>query len=618
MLRSLTTRLVGGFLAVSLLAGASGVFLVFQYRKSVDSLTRVMSVYGQASVRSSDLVGKVWEGSASIRGFLMTGSQSGLESFYAATRHAGDLAASILELDLEEADKQTVNEISSLLSRTVTAAEECVPFIREGRRDEAFIALGKATPLMNELVKKASEFNAKMTVLESQMQVKEEDNCRNAMIAGIAVVAAAVALSVVAGIMLAVAVTRPMKRLAEAAARVAGGDLGTTDTRIKSRDEVGKLASAFNAMVRSLRTVVERASQSAEQVAASSEQLSAASEQVSNAIQQITVTIQDVAKDTASQADGARQTSTVLGQLGRAIDQLVQGAQTQSRSLGEAAKTVDGMNKAVEEISVSSQRMAEVSEKVSLEAAGGKEAVDRTVEGMKAINNASDAMSSNIERLAEYSEKIAQIVQVIDDIAEQTNLLALNAAIEAARAGEHGRGFAVVADEVRRLAERSGKSTKEIAAIINNIQKGTEDTVRSVNEGAAAVQDGMKIAAEAREILERIVESVKEASVQFGRVKSAVKDVQDASEEVLRSVDESASVVQESTAATEEMAASSSQVLSSAEAISVAAERNAASVEELSSSTEEIGASVAEMSSSAQSLAQMAAELKSIVSAFRL
>ncbi|MGE5542323.1 MAG: hypothetical protein ACM3WT_04735, partial [Bacillota bacterium] len=202
MSRSLTARLVGGFLVVSLLAGASGVFLVFQYRKSVDSLTRVMSVYGQASVHSSDLVGRVWESLAGIKGFLIAGDLAGLESFYVAMRHANSLVASILELDLDETDRQMVREISSILTATSAAAEECVPFIREGRRDEAFIALQKATPLMNDLVKKVSDFSAKMAVLESRMQAEEEQDCRNAMIAGIAVVGAAVILSLVAGVIL--------------------------------------------------------------------------------------------------------------------------------------------------------------------------------------------------------------------------------------------------------------------------------------------------------------------------------------------------------------------------------------------------------------------------------
>lgn len=248
----------------------------------------------------------------------------------------------------------------------------------------------------------------------------------------------------------------------------------------------------------------------------------------------------------------------------------------------------------------------------------GAGAVDKTVLGMRSIQKTVSVSAGKVRELGQYSEQIGTIVEAIDDIAGQTNLLALNAAIEAARAGEHGKGFAVVADEVRKLAERSGKATKEIASLIGTVQSGTVEAVRAMEAGAREVEGGVALAEDAGKALESILKAVELTRAQVEEIAAAAQEMSSASGEVVKSMDEVASIVEENTAATEEMAAGSSQVSKAVEQIAAISEENSAAAEEVSAATEEMNAQVEEVVASSKELAQMAEELQAVVAQFKL
>ncbi len=226
--------------------------------------------------------------------------------------------------------------------------------------------------------------------------------------------------------------------------------------------------------------------------------------------------------------------------------------------------------------------------------------------------------SKSVTDLGEQSNEIGKIVATIDDIAAQTNLLALNAAIEAARAGEQGRGFAVVADEVRKLAERSSGATKEIADLIEGIQKGVGEAVNAMEDGNKEVDDGYKLATDAGESLADILKTVQEVRAQVGKISAAAEGLNTLSTEMVKVTDGVSSVVQENTAAAEEMSASSDQVSKSIESVAGVSEENSAATQQVSASAEEMSAQVEEVVANAQSLAQMSDELKKSVSAFKM
>ena len=237
---------------------------------------------------------------------------------------------------------------------------------------------------------------------------------------------------------------------------------------------------------------------------------------------------------------------------------------------------------------------------------------------MSAIESVVGEAAARVRELGNLGVRIGQVVETIDDIAEQTNLLALNAAIEAARAGEHGKGFAVVAEEVRKLAERSGRQTKQIAELIQRVQDGTRLAVGAMEQGASQVGLGATRANEAGAALAAILQAVDATVAQVNDIAHAAKSLTRSSHQVSDAMQAISAVVEENTAATEQMAAQSQQVSGSILAIaSISTEQSAA--------TQQVGASASEMTTRIQSigteayqLAATASELRQLAGRFRL
>lgn len=350
-----------------------------------------------------------------------------------------------------------------------------------------------------------------------------------------------------------------------------------------------------------------------------------ATQQIAATIQQVATTVQQVASGTQEQVLQTQTTSASAERLTAIIREVGESAAQVSRRLDEARATIGRMSQSIDDVSRASADVSDVSARAAEAAESGADAVRESIEGMSRVRAAVLESSEKVTDLGAKGQKIGVIVETIDDIAAQTNLLALNAAIEAARAGDQGRGFAVVADEVRALAERSGQATKEIAALIEQVQRGTEEAVAAMSVAATEVESRSELADRAGAALNDISAGVQATRSAVLQITRAIEAMSAASRDVIQAMEDISKIAAENTAAAAAMDESARAVERAVEAIASVSEETSAAVEQVSAAAEEVAASTQEMSAqaqevsgSAQKLAGMAQQLEMLVARFNV
>jgi methyl-accepting chemotaxis protein len=329
--------------------------------------------------------------------------------------------------------------------------------------------------------------DSEAAVADSQ---NEYTSARNIIIAVLVLTAI---MTFLLAIILTRSIVRPLSDAVKAAEDVARGDL-TQTVQQQGRDEVSRLQLALHTMQTNLRDTLQQISGSATQVASAAEELNAVTEEGSRALQQ------------------------------------------QNDEIEQAATAVNEMTAAVEEVANNAVSTSTASQQSSTSAVLGRERVQETVKAIQQMNNDVQVTSELVRSLAGQTRDIGKVLDVIRAIADQTNLLALNAAIEAARAGEAGRGFAVVADEVRALAHRTQQSTQEIEVMVSSIQQGSSQAVTSMENSGTRAQSTLDVARSAGEALEEITRSVGEISERNLVIASAAEEQAQVSREVDRNL----------------------------------------------------------------------------------
>jgi len=252
--------------------------------------------------------------------------------------------------------------------------------------------------------------------------------------------------------------------------------------------------------------------------------------------------------------EAVQNTASSAMQISSTAEGLAAATQEQSAQADDVATAVEEMSRTITENAMSANKTAEVAKENGRIAKEGGQVVTLTVNKMRDIAKVVKNSAENIQKLGESSKQIGEIISVIDDIADQTNLLALNAAIEAARAGEQGRGFAVVADEVRKLAERTTEATKQIAVMIKGIQSETEAAVNAMNKGNEEVNSGIELADKAGQSLQQILVSTQEVIDMINQIAAASEEQSATSEEISKNVTSISKVTAESAQHVEEVA----------------------------------------------------------------
>lgn len=537
---NVSKKILGGFLAVSILLVSISATAVFSLRTIDESYTDLVERRAVIVAKMKDVTNLATEQNNSMRGLLLLNDTESIVNVRSANTNADEILHEALKMMNSKANKE---KIEVIIERNQLFKERYQEFlaVRENLTPEEQIAHWKTNiepvgitigPLAENMVDIQSKALDEATTANS----KQVDAISRTVLI-LSIITLILALTI--GYLINRSISRPLAKITEATQKMASGDLTIEAISVKNKDELGVLADTFNDMTATMRELVQEVSKSTEHVAASSEQLMASAEQTSQATNQIALSIQEVAVGAETQEAGATESSKALQEM------------------------MNGMQRMVD----ATTSVANESEEATKESSAGNESIQKVVSQMDKISFSVDQTATVIQQLDRRSKEISHIIDAITDISDQTNLLALNAAIEAARAGEHGKGFAVVADEVRKLAEQSKSSAEQITKLIHEIQADTTHAVSAMKVGTEDVRTGLSIVKETGEGFERIQHSIELVTEQIQEMSAVSEEMFASLEEVSAAAEEAANISQKTAANTQTAAAASEEQLASMEEI---------------------------------------------------
>lgn len=487
---------------------------------------------------------------ASAVNYITTGKQQYKEAFIASNEEAATLSDSLKQLEDSKERSELVNKAIQWSKLVQT---EVFPLYEQGQAAEALTLLQSNSALSEEVRVGYKTLAATESDQMEQASKNIAQAAKNGNVRGQSFSLALLMIGIALALYTASFISKPVKTVTERMKQLADGNLMHDIENVNRLDEYGQLFNATANLNKNLRETLSSVNDVAQNVAANSEELAQSSNEVKLGTNQVSITIQ----------------------------QLAAGADIQAKKSTELSSTMQEFTANIQEATAEGTTLKHNSTNVQQLAHEGKNLMGQSNEQMAAINDIMQDAVTKVEGLYDQSKEITQLVQVIEAIADQTNLLALNAAIEAARAGEHGKGFAVVADEVRTLAEQVSHSVTNISAIVGRMQNGTGAVRTSLQQGYEQVQLGTEKISTTSNTFEHILSALDQLTLSVDTISTALSQIVVRTENINTSIEDVAAVSEQSATNVEQTAATVQQAANTMEGISQSAESLATMAEEL-------------------------------------
>jgi len=557
--KSIKQKLLFGFAIVLLIVLGLGIFNGLSASNTKTEMQGLMDEQLSHLIMDYKLEVNMNQQAAYIRGYFLYGQKTALDRYRASVQEGIRLDKEIQKIS----QNPKVQEILDTKVAWGAKVDEAIDLYEGGKKQAAMNMLqNDISPITEKVVEDLQSLAENRAGKMTETGDGIVDSSKMVLILTSVLSIVALAVGIIIAMLIANMISKPINMLKARMRQMEEGDFSQEPLQITTKDEIRDLVDAANSMSSQFRSVILEMSDVSERVTAQSEELNQSADEVKAGSEQVSTTMEELAS----------------------------GAEAQASRAGDLSSMMATFNKRAERANDDGIRAGETAGEVLEMTTEGRNLMSASTDQMERIDVIVQEAVQKVEGLDAQSKEISQLVSVIHAIADQTNLLALNAAIEAARAGEHGKGFAVVADEVRKLAEQVSVSVMEITNIVSNIQTESNAVSNALQDGYKQVSAGTS--------------QIKQTGKTFEEITQAVREVTTSIQSVSNHLTEMNSNGQEMGAFAEEIAAISQE--------------SAAGIEETSASSEQTASSMEEVAGSSRDLAEMAEKLNSLVRQFRV